>query len=396
MKRMITTLGTFDILDHELSLVRESAGSKKIWELFKFLLSHKDQTFTPEALVDHLWVSESYSDPRSTLRRQMHRLRQALHEAADEESTILFESGYYRWNSDKAYEVDAEIFEKSVLEAEGALRMGDDKRAYALFLEAIELYKGDYLPDCVDQHWVFSIRYHYKRIFLKAVMGVVDLLKTLENYDKIITICQKAMKIDIYEEPFHIFYMEALAQKGDYKQALEHYEHITGFYYREMGIKPSDDLKKIYKALLQSNKGENVIEVLQTEEVVENAFYCEAEVFKSIYELQKRRSQRSGEGFSVGVLELPKGKLGQSSTHIHELKTHLLEHLRKGDTLSQWSLNQLVLLLPSVNSNLFEKVLSRVMSHFPYGDEVAIVQISETLPEMAHFVPREDREHLVN
>lgn len=393
---MIHTLGTFDIVDHELSLVRENAGSKKIWELFKFLLSHKDQTFTPEALVDHLWVSESYSDPRSTLRRQMHRLRQALHEASDEATTILFESGYYRWNTDKCYEIDAEVFESYVQKAEVAQAQGDMEKAYTYFLEALELYKGDYLPDCVDQHWVFSIRYHYKRIYLKAVMGAVELLKSLGDHEKIVSICQKAMKIDIYEEPFHIYYMEALAQRGDFKQALEHYEHITGFYYREMGIKPTEELKKIYKSLLQSNKGENVIEVLQTEEPIENAFYCEAEVFKSIYELQKRRSQRSGEGFSVGVLELPKGKYGQPSPHLSELKKHLLEHLRKGDTLSQWSLNQVVLLLPSVNSNLFEKVLSRVMSHFPYGDEVSILQISETLPEMKPFELQDKREQLIN
>lgn len=76
----VYTLGRFEVVRDGISLIMNSAGSKKIWELFKFMLTHKDRSFTPESLMDHLWVSEEYSDPRSTLRKQMHRLRKTLGE----------------------------------------------------------------------------------------------------------------------------------------------------------------------------------------------------------------------------------------------------------------------------------------------------------------------------
>ena len=109
----IYTLGRFDVIKEDISLVMSSSGSKKIWELYKFMLTYRDRAFTPEALMDQLWVSESYSDPRSTLRRQMHRLRQALLEDRSEdcEKTLLFSNGYYRWNHQIPIALDTERFE---------------------------------------------------------------------------------------------------------------------------------------------------------------------------------------------------------------------------------------------------------------------------------------------
>lgn len=380
-KRQIYTLGKFDILENGQSLVMANAASKKIWELYKFMLTHRDQIFTPEALLDQLWVSESYNDPRGTLRRQMHRLRQALDESADDACTIVFSNGYYRWSDEaETYEIDADLFERNVNAALNHETEGNVEAALNAYLNAIELYKGDYLPDLIDNHWVFSVRYHYRRVYLKAVIGAVKLLRQLNNFDAIISICNRAMKIDVYEEPFHIYYMEALASKGDFKQALEHYEHITGFFYREMGIKPSEDFKVLYKKLLQNNKGGSISDVLMEDEAIENAFYCEVEVFKSIFELERRRCERSGDPFTVGVLEVPKGRFAAESQWLLPLKQYLMNTLRKGDALTQWSAHQLAVLLPGVDAPLFEKVITRVLSHFDESVKVEITQVSEKLP----------------
>ena len=56
---MVYTLGKFDVIKDDNSLMMSSAGSKKIWELYKFMLTHRDRAFTPETLMDQLWVSES-------------------------------------------------------------------------------------------------------------------------------------------------------------------------------------------------------------------------------------------------------------------------------------------------------------------------------------------------
>jgi DNA-binding SARP family transcriptional activator len=382
-KFIIQTLGRFDVIKNGSSLVMSSSGSKKLWELFKFMLTHRDRPFTPETLMDQLWVSESYSDPRSTLRRQMHRLRQSLAEedAGDQLNTIRFTNGYYKWNDNLELEIDIDLFERLIKQGD-AYMVTAPQKALDYYLEALSYYYGDYLPDCFDQHWVFPIRNHYRRLYLKTVLNAVILMKTNQRYDDIVTICQKAIQIDIYEESFHLHLMEALLIKGQQKQALQHYEYITGFYYHEMGLKPSVEMRALYKKLLQTNapivNDSNLCDDLEANVVLDNAFYCEPSVFRSIYELERRRSQRSDASFSIGVIDVTSisgYSQSQENLRILHLKQHLMEKLRKGDTFTLWSDTQFIVLLPGVDSILMEKVLVRILDTFPNNDAIKITQV---------------------
>jgi DNA-binding SARP family transcriptional activator len=382
-KFIIQTLGRFDVIKDGNSLVMSSSGSKKLWELFKFMLTHRDRSFTPETLMDQLWVSETYSDPRSTLRRQMHRLRQSLAEedAGDQLNTIRFTNGYYKWNETLDLEIDIDLFERLIKQGDAYMVTAPNK-ALDYYLEAISYYYGDYLPDCYDQHWVFPIRNHYRRLYLKTVLNAVILMKTNQQYDDIVTLCQKAIQIDIYEEAFHLHLMESLMAKGQQKQALEHYEYITGFYYHEMGLKPSVEMRTLYKKLLQTNapivNDSNLCDALEANVVLDNAFYCEPSVFRSIYELERRRSQRSDASFSIGVIDVASiigYTQSQENLRILHLKQHLMEKLRKGDTFTLWSDTQFIVLLPGVDSALMEKVLERILDTFPNNDAIKITQV---------------------
>lgn len=374
---IVSTLGRFDVTKDGNSLVRASSGSKKIWELYKFMLSHRDRSFTPESLMDQLWISEEYNDPRSTLRRQMHRLRQALLEddCKESEKTLLFSSGYYKWNEHAGLQLDAKVFEDLIRQGD-ALKDSSAELALEAYQAALNLYHGDYLPDCVDQHWVFPIRNHFRRQFVRTVLNVIELLKDFRDGDGILSLCQNAIQIDIYEEAFHLNLMEALLNKGEQKQFLEHYEYITGFYYREMGIKPSAEMRSLYKRMLKSpseTRRSSLADTLEADLVLENAYFCDFEVFKSIYELERRRSQRSGSGFCIGVLTVPETmgySASQGELQMNHLRTHLMEGLRQGDTFSRWTDRQFVVLLAGVDAEMAQRVLMRVIGENAASDVV--------------------------
>lgn len=379
----IRTLGRFEVLKNNKPLMNHTANAKKLWELYKFMLTHRERVFTPEALADQLWVTEEYSDSRSTLRRQMSRLRQLLDEDIHEETqtSIVFNNGYYRWNEELRIQIDVDQFDNLIKQGD-AVRMLSTDKALALYLEALDLYVGDYLPDCVEQHWVFPARNQYRRIFLKTMLTTIELLKSQENYDLILLLCQKAILIDIYEESFHVNLLEAMIVKNEYRQAFEHYASVTNFYEREMGIKPSEAMRGLYKRLLQSQQTiqsrEALDEALEGNNHIENAFYCEVEVFKSIYELERRRSERSGANFCVGVLNMPRTKgdtYSKREIRLNALKEHLMVHLRKGDTLTRWSDEQLVVLLPGVDAQILESVLQRVLHMDSQFEQVTISHI---------------------
>jgi DNA-binding SARP family transcriptional activator len=69
--------------------------------------------------------------------------------------------------------------------------------------------------------------------------------------------------------------MKALTAINRKKDALAHYDEITSFYYREMGLKPSEDFKNLYKLLVSTvpqRDTEDFIASLTAPETFENAF----------------------------------------------------------------------------------------------------------------------------
>ncbi len=367
---IITTLGGFDVFKNNASLTAMHPGSKKIWELFKFMLTHRTRSFTPETLMESLWPSEDYSDPRGTLRRQMHRLRQILEESGSVDqcgNLIIFTNGYYRWNSDADIVIDSEIFEKKVQQAD-LLKQSNPKGSLSHYLEAIELYQGEYLPDCTEHQWVFSVRNLYRRLFLKAVISAGELVGTSNDFNMLLPICEKAIQLDYYEEDFHLLYMETLMRIGEKKTALQHYEQVTGFFYHEMGVKPSSAFKSIYKKILATQEVHQSIDTLHTElesdESSESAFYCEPIIFRSIYDLEKRRSERSGYQTVISLITVGDLESSYSATSESDLKMftkHLTHSLRKGDVVTRWNEKQLLVLLPGLTEETMKKVLSRVL-----------------------------------
>lgn len=370
----IQTLGLFEVKKNHESLVHAAAGSKKLWELYKFMMTHRKRSFTPETLLDSLWSSEDYADPRSTLRRQMHRLRQVLGEQdADQqkECSILYQNGYYKWNPSIDAVIDAEQFEAS-LKLGDAMQADLPIKALGHYREALSHYQGDYLPECIDQQWVFPVRNHYRRLYLKAVLSTTGILSDQGEFNEIIKTCEKAIGLDVYEEEFHLRMMDALLSMGDRKQAMEHYEYVTGLYYQELGLKPSPAMKLIYKQILSSQPQLDSMEALHADldgdGVVENAYSCSAEIFRSIYELERRRSERNGVQAVIGMITMEHpvtASYGKQQQRILALQQHLMHHLRKGDTITRWNDSQFLVLLPGLNVETIEAVLNRVIQRFP-------------------------------
>lgn len=364
----ITTLGKFDVVKGDHSLVMSFSSSKKIWELYKFMLTYKDRSFTPESLLDQLWVNQDYSDPKATLRRQMHRLRKALDEVgSDKNNTILFSNGYYYWNNTINIALDTHSFTDYINKGNSILNK-DSQAALALYYQALDLYKGDYLPECFDQHWVYSIRNQYRRQLLTMILQMIDILKTSNSYDEILQICQKGIQIDMYEEIFQLNFMETLCQLGQHRQALDHYNYITNFYNREMGIEPSLEFKTLHKRMLMNSHNissqKSLSEIFETEVTLNNAYYCEPNVFKSLYELERRRHERIDVSLGIGIITFnfqEQYTSSQNELRIRQLIDHLLTHLRKGDTFTRWNDHQLAVLLNGVDAWQTEIILNRVL-----------------------------------
>ncbi|MGB4553287.1 MAG: BTAD domain-containing putative transcriptional regulator [bacterium] len=372
----IITLGDFQVRCGGKILTHDANRAYRLWELFKYLLTNREQGVLPEVLVETLWPEQEYADPKSAVRTLIYRLRQILDGGCGEKKSdyIYFEQGCYRWNTEASYYLDAQGFEELCQQAQGLVREKPEE-AITLLQRAMSLYKGEYLPETAFSEWVLPPRNYYRRLYLQGVVTLAGLLKNARRYEEIISLCEEAIRIEPFEEDLHLPFLEALLAKGRKKQALTHYQYITAALYRELGVKPSQALRHIYR-LIQAEDSvaaaqdlSLVQEGLQgASEEKEGAFYCEPPIFRSIYKLESRRAERRGQEVALCLLTLNGEKGAISPPELQEAMEHLqavlLACLRKGDVVTRWNESQFLVLLDTVNLHQAQKVLKRIESSF--------------------------------
>lgn len=368
----IHTLGKFYI-DQGNSIITESSSrSRRMWEVFKYLLSNRDKSFYPEEILERIWPEKEYSDPGTAMRAQIFRLRQALKVEDSKPSlseNIIFSQGSYRWENKIECWVDADQFEESCTKAQD-LSSTDPDQGIAFYRQAVNLYKGKYLPESSYSEWIEPLRAYYHDLYLNAIYDLVDLLKRKRAYTEIIQFCERAASIDYFDENIHILMLEAMIAEGQTVRARAHYNEVTSAYFREMGIKPSSTLKNLYRQIgVEEGNFEldlsAIQEGLKGKEIVEGAYYCDPGLFRYFYRMERLRSERSGQSVLLCLLTItspdsstaPADKL---KNVMLDLKDVIMFSLRKGDLVTKWNDAQFLLLLPGLNKEQALSVMNRI------------------------------------
>jgi tetratricopeptide (TPR) repeat protein len=247
-------------------------------------------------------------------------------------------------------------------------------KAIELYKQAIGLYRGDYLAENGYSEWLVPLRNHYNRLYIQSLLRLVELLKEREEHDQILDVCERGLSIEPLEEVLHIYFIEALLKLGQMKHALSHYEYVTSYFYRELGVKPSAVMRNLYKKIQAHNeeKGEmtlSQIKIRLEEENISGALFCDLDYFKFIYNLELRRSTRLPTTNYLGLLTLiSKGTGVASQQKIKEimgsLRQLLYASLRKGDLFSFWNDTQMVFILFNIKEDGLGKIEERIEKNF--------------------------------
>ncbi|HSW35195.1 MAG TPA: BTAD domain-containing putative transcriptional regulator [Candidatus Limnocylindrales bacterium] len=371
----IYTLGKFSITQGELIISENSSRSSKMWELFKYLLSHRNQSFLPETILEYLRPDKDYRDPNTAMRAQTFRLRHALNlvtgSAQSLSENIIFTQGCYRWEDRAPCWIDVIQFEALANEAKTLAGVNADaSAAMDLYRKAIAHYQGDYLPELSFNEWVEPLRSYYRDIYLHCVLTLIELLKSKHAYADIIELCERAAVTNYFEEKIHIQMIEALLKENQTDRARAHYNNVTSRFYREMGVKPSDEMKNLYR-LVGAQKGgfeldlTTIQEGLKSRESTRGVYFCDCDLFKYFYKLERLKSERSSQLVLLCLLtvsapdySVPETKTLQAV--MRRMQDIISNTLRKGDLATRWNEAQFLFLLPGLNREQAARVMTRI------------------------------------
>lgn len=372
-KVSITLLGGFTMNVDEEILTDEVNRSQKIWNVLSYLIVHRDRNVPQSEFIEQFWPDENSSNPVNALKTLLYRVRAMLEPLFGADiDPILSQRGSYSWNRAIECSVDADEFERLCQKAAEA-RLSDEKRM-DLYRRADALYRGDFLPKLSNELWTIPITARYHNLYLKSVKEFAALLEKHEAFEEMAGVCMRASLIDQLDEEIHILIVRALLRQGKDAAALAHYESATDLLYRNLGVRPSQELRALYTEIMAVEKGlETDLEVIQGDlreaAARPGAFVCEYGFFKEAYRLEARRAARSGQSVHVGLItvSLPDGgvpALNVLGATMDQLLQVMVGNLRRGDVVSKYSGAQFVVMLPAANFEDSTMVMERIVSAF--------------------------------
>ena len=351
----------------------QSNRSNKLWMVLAYLLTHRGKQITQDELIDILWPDEEIDNPVNTLKTMRHRLCGLLDALGGipGKEMIRYNHGIYAWSEEVDCVLDIDQFSTYCALAE---QEQDDSQKISYYLNALEYYNGDFLPKLSSEMWVMSAHAYYHAEYLRVVKKCIALLRTENRYYEIITVCQKAVTIEPYDEDLHRELIDALVRTGAKQSALNHYEKVKELFYHEFGINLSEDLVELYKQIIdETNDAQMDLSFIASrlqEDMVPGAFYCEYALFKEIYRLMTRMMERSGQSAYLCLVSVTdkNGKrivnTKKQNEAVGRLRTAIQFSLRRGDVFTRYSVSQYLILLSSINYENTEMVLRRITDNF--------------------------------
>lgn len=367
----INTLGKFQVTNGSAVLDDEGLRSVMLSRLAMYIFLYRDKTLTTEDIIEAVWHEEEIDNPAGALKNLMYRLRKVLASTFGEAEYIISSRGSYHWNPDVEILLDIEQFETLINQAK---QENNCNNAILMYESAVMLYQGDFMTTLMDLSWIMTLNTYYHSLFLSCVKALAELYVKTEKYEKLEKLCNDALKYENGDEQLYCYQIQARMRCGKIGLALESYDKAREIMERELGVRKTTILNKVYEELLTMSKGQNSYSISEVqrdivEEEPEGVFLCGYPVFKEIYHLEARKCIRTNEEhnlvlFTISTVEPATREVEEYRIRqvMNALTEVIKESLRVGDVAAKYSDTQYIVLLLSCTRELALLVANRVIS----------------------------------
>lgn len=232
----------------------------------------------------------------------------------------------------------------------------DIEKSMLLYMDAAYLYKGEFLELFGAEVEVAHLAKRYRKLFVSCINHASKMMEKLKDWDNL----EMLGRFAVSAQPFcnwEILVLEALIQKRMYEDATTYYSDVVDFYLKECGIYPAEDLMHIMDELEDSMQ--HSVETLdnirtnleEREEAVQGGYYCSFPVFKGIYQMTCRQTDRRGLTAHLMLCSLADAMscLNGDGEEQDELSAGLKEaiesSIRRGDMFTRYGKGQYLILL---------------------------------------------------
>ena len=385
-------LGNFEVFVDGQPVAALNKHASKLSSILCYLVLNRSRAVATSELIETFYGDENQNDPAGALKMQIMRIRNAIRPLLGENavSPIIGSRGSYQWNSDIICFVDAEEFERLCITAEQDVLPAEEK--LSLYSQAIEIYKGDVNLDRDALLWSDTVSAQFYHKYIIAVEKYTTLLSDCKKYSEVETICLKAIEREPSNENLRILLIKALIKQKKFTEAKSQYTKAVDLLYRDLGVTPSPELQQLYaqcseqEAPLVKDLG-SIITSMRNPSGNREAFLCDFEQFKKIYQLEARRVLRSGDCMHVAMLTVSDSddnRLPAKANKVvmKQLEQTIIQSLRQSDVVAKYSSCQYIIMLPGANLENSHMVMDRIVNAYNTEYPKNVVRLSTQIREL--------------
>ena len=325
--------------------------SQKALELLRFIVANRNRKIPVDRIFDYLWPGMNRESAKANLHSTLHTIRRIT----GFDSGILSVRGETIRFVPKDVEVDVDVFEKLIKLAESSKDMDERER---LLRSAIELYKGDFLPEDIYEDWSTPYREYYRELYIDALRNLCRILMEKEEYTEAKNLAKKLVAMDPYNEEAYYTVIMAYFSLGRLNDARRWYQKLEKTLKEELGIYPS----RTFEELLRIQRDFKSI-------TGRGALIVGRGLFNRItmYESRKRKPT------SI-LLSLTFISTNDELPNLEKILMELSRSLRKGDVLTL-DVNNISILLNEVRKENAEEVVKSIVKRIKERPDMKKVKI---------------------
>lgn len=365
----VTLLGGFSLnyAGDEVVLGRNTGA--KFTQLLQLVWLHGEKGISKPEIVRDLYDADELSNPNNSFNNLIFQMRKQMVAAGlPKEDYVVKRGKIYIPDPRVPLEIDTEKFKELCSRAE---KESDPATKNELYTKALELYRGELLPESYTKTWVITESVILRDLFDEAVHCVGDYARDQKDYDTMYRTYEKAARI-YPDSDWQAYQIDALICKEEYRQAYQLYDRTVHFYSEEMGLPPSAKMLENYRKMSQKLTSPasrlNEIQSSLQEDPVSGAYYCAYPSFIDTYHVLERNMERTG--YSVFLLLCTlvdyEGKPFANKEKLRErseaLRAAIGISLRRGDIYTKYSASQYLVLLVGSSKEGCD-VVARRISH---------------------------------
>ena len=235
----------------------DNIGSRKVQELFSYLLLYRDSLHHREELADRLWGDSSSAQLKKSLRQTLWQLQASLssHTYANEPPVLLADSEWIGINPAADIWLDVAAFEKAFASAQGLPGSQLEAEIEKTLQSAVLLYRGDLLEHWY-QDWCLYQRERLQVMYLAMLGKLMGYCEANLIFDAGINYGQCILFYDRAHERTHRHLMRLLYLAGDRTGAIRQYQHCVAALNHELGVKPSKSTVMLYEQIREDRLGD--------------------------------------------------------------------------------------------------------------------------------------------